>query len=138
MTVEALRIRINKQFVRVFVFCVRILYRLPCTDKWVNISTVHILGFFSAIFKASFFNFFFFEHVVDEFLKTNPRLVLQETPTPRSLEAFCLLRWNFCPLRWNFCALWRNYRTLWWYYDTIPYIMAPHSMDFCNVEVGSL
>ncbi len=50
----------------------------------MNISIAHILGFF-AIFKVSFFNFFF-EHVVEEFWKTNPRLVLQETPPPRSLE----------------------------------------------------
>ncbi len=65
---------------------------------------------------------------MDEFWKTNPKLVPQETPPPRSLGAFCTLRWNFCPLWWNFCPQWRNYRTLWWNHDVIPYIMAPHSM----------
>ncbi len=98
---------------------------------WVNILITHILGFFAPFQKYPFLIFFFFEHVVDEFWKTNSRLVLQETPSPRSLEAFC-------PLRWNFCPLWRNYRTLWWNHDAISYIMAPFSMDFWNVEVGSL
>ncbi len=41
------------------------------------------IGFFFAILKLSFF--IFFEHIVDEFLKTNPRLVLQETPSLGSL-----------------------------------------------------
>ncbi len=96
---------------------------------WVNISIVHILGFFCHFQSILFHFFFFFEHVVDEFWKKNPRLVLQETP--RSLGVFC-------PLRWNFCPLWRNYRTLWWNHNVIPYIMAPHSMDFWNVEVVAL
>ncbi len=96
---------------------------------WVNISIAQILGVFSPFWKYPF-SIFFLEHVVDEFWKTNPRLVLQETPPHRSLEAFCPLRWNFCPLRWNFCPLWRNYRTLWWNHDAILYIMAPHSWIF--------
>ncbi len=103
----------------------------------VNISIAHILGYFFPILKVSFFNFFF-EHVVDEFCKTNPRLVLQETSPLKSLGAFCPLRGNFCPLRWNSCPLWRNYRTLWWNHQAIPYIMASHSMDFWYVGVGSL
>ncbi len=30
------------------------------------------------------------------------------------------------------------YRTLWWNHDVIPYIMAPPTMNFWNVEIGSL
>ncbi len=56
----------------------------PVTILGVNISIAHILGFFSPFWKYPFV-IFFFEHVVDEFWKTNPRLVLQETPPPRSL-----------------------------------------------------
>ncbi len=79
--------------------------------KWTNISIAHILGNFFRHFESIFFNLFF-EHVEDEFWKTNPRLVLQETPPHTTLGAFCPLRWNFCPLWWNSCPLWRNYRTL--------------------------
>ncbi len=59
------------------------LLNYPSYFLWVNISIAHILGFFRH-FKNILFQFFF-EHVVDEFWKTNPRLVLQETPPPRSL-----------------------------------------------------
>ncbi len=92
-------------------------------------NSTHI-RFFFAILKVSF-SIFFFEHVVDEFWKTNPRLVFQKTPRPSELGGFCLLRWNSC-------SLWRNYRTLWWNHHAIPYIMAQHSMDFWYVEVASL
>ncbi len=34
MNVEVLRTMINKQFVRIFAFCVRILYGFPCTDLY--------------------------------------------------------------------------------------------------------
>ncbi len=78
----------------------------------VNISIAHILDFFLTFWKYP--SSIFFEHVVDEFLKTNLRLVLQETRSPRSLGAFC-------PLRRNFCPFWRNYRTLWWNHDAVPY-----------------
>ncbi len=64
---------------------------------WVNISIAHILGDFFRHFENILLKFFF-ERVMDEFLKTNPRLFLQEIPPPRSLGAFCPLRWNFCPL----------------------------------------
>ncbi len=120
------------------VYLLELLSDTECPSIWVNISIAHILGFFHHFLSILFQFFFFFKHVVDEFWKTNPRLVLQETPPPRSLEVFCPFRWNFCPLRWNFCPLWRNYRTLWWNHDVIPCIMAPHSMDCGNVEVGSL
>ncbi len=89
----------------------------------MNISIAPILDFCSPFWKYPFpiFFFFFFEYIVGEVWKTNPRLILQETSPPRSLGAFC-------PLRWNFCPLWRNYRTLWWNHCKIIY----------NVEVGSL
>ncbi len=34
MTVEGLKTTINKQFLRIFVFCVRILYGFTCTDLY--------------------------------------------------------------------------------------------------------
>ncbi len=50
-------------------------------------NSAHIRGFLP--FWKYLFQFFFAEHVVDEFWKTNPRLALQETPLPRSFGAFC-------------------------------------------------
>ncbi len=62
----------------------KIYFKFPMGEYF---NSAHIRGF-SAIFKvyfSFFFFFFFFESVVDEFWKTNPRLVLQENPPPRSL-----------------------------------------------------
>ncbi len=51
----------------------------------VNISKAHISAVIFSPFWKYLFQFSFFERVVDEFWKTNPRLVLQETLPPRSL-----------------------------------------------------
>ncbi len=50
-------------------------------------SSAHI-RFFPPFSKYPFSIFFIFEYVVDEFWKTNPRLVFQETPPSRSLGPY--------------------------------------------------
>ena len=46
-----------------------------------DLKNAHITFFFRH-FESILFEFFFFEYVVDELLKTNSSLVLQETPPP--------------------------------------------------------
>ncbi len=71
---------VNKMFLEQFVKNLRLNW-MAFRGEYFNSTHIRFFGHF----ENNFFQFFSFEHVEDEFLKTNPRLVLQETPLSRSL-----------------------------------------------------
>lgn len=68
---------------------------------WMNISIMHIRVLFfliSQFWKHPFSTFFFFcKHLVDQLLKMNPRVILQETSSPRCWECFVHYDGSFAP-----------------------------------------